>query len=110
MALPADSANLGDDDFADSAGVKIHYVTKGAAPLVVLIHGCPDFWFSWRHQIPALARHFQVVAVDLRGYNRSDQPRGVENYAIDKLVGDVDAVVKHFKHEKATIVGHDWGG
>jgi pimeloyl-ACP methyl ester carboxylesterase len=85
-------------------------VAKGAGPLVVLIHGCPDFWFSWRHQIPALARHFQVVAVDLRGYNQSDQPKGVENYTIDKLVGDLDAVITHFGQKKATIVGHDWGG
>ena len=60
--------------------------------------------------MPALAKHFQVVAIDLRGYNKSDQPKGVENYAIAKLVGDVDAVVKHFKQKKATLVGHDWGG
>jgi epoxide hydrolase 4 len=110
MAFSSDIANLGEDGFADSGGVRIHFVSKGTGPLVVLIHGCPDFWFSWRHQIPALARHFLVVAVDLRGYNQSDQPKGVENYTLDKLVGDVDAVVKHFGHEKATLVGHDWGG
>jgi pimeloyl-ACP methyl ester carboxylesterase len=102
--------DLGTDGFLDSGGVKIHYVTKGNGPLVVLIHGFPDYWYSWRRQIPALAKHFRVVAIDLRGYNRSDQPKGVENYAIDKLVGDVDAVVKHFGEQKATIVGHDWGG
>jgi pimeloyl-ACP methyl ester carboxylesterase len=102
--------DLGKDGFADSGGVKIHYVTKGTGPLVVLIHGMPDFWYTWRNQIPALAQHFQVVAVDLRGYNQSDQPQGVENYAIDKLVGDVDAVVQHFGQKMATIVGHDWGG
>jgi pimeloyl-ACP methyl ester carboxylesterase len=102
--------DLGMEGFADSDGVKIHYVTKGTGPLVILIHGFPDFWYSWRHQIPALAKHFQVVAIDMRAYNKSDQPKGVENYTIDKLAGDVDAVVKHFKQEKATIVGHDWGG
>jgi epoxide hydrolase 4 len=102
--------DLGDDGFADSGGVKIHYVTKGAGPLLVLIHGFPDYWYGWRNQIPALAEHFQVVAIDLRGYNKSDQPKGVENYTIEKLVSDVDAVVHHFKQKKATIVGHDWGG
>ena len=102
--------DLGEDGFADSGGVKIHYVTKGTGPLVVLIHGIPGFWYDWRNQIPALAKHFQVVAIDQRGYNLSDQPEGVENYTIDKLVGDVDAVVKHFGQKKATLVGHDSGG
>jgi epoxide hydrolase 4 len=101
---------LGEEGFADSDGVKIHYVTAGKGPLIVLIHGFPDFWYTWRAQMPALAKHFQVVAIDMRGYNLSDQPTGVENYAMPKLVGDIDAVVKHFKADKAVIVGHDWGG
>ena len=63
----------------------------------------------WR-QMPALARDFHVVAIDQRGYNLSGQPEGVENYSIDKLVGDLLAVVKHFGPGKAVIVGHDWGG
>lgn len=99
-----------EDGFADSAGVKIHYVTEGKGPLVILIHGFPDYWYTWRRQMPELAKHFQVAAIDLRGYNKSDQPKGVENYAMAKLVGDVDAVVKHFKQDKAVVVGHDWGG
>ena len=106
----ARAEDLGEDGFADSDGVKIHYVTAGKGPLVVLIHGFPDFWYTWRAQMPELAKHFQVVAVDMRGYNKSDQPSGVENYAMPKLVGDIDAVVKHFKADKAIIVGHDWGG
>ena len=101
---------LGEEGFADSDGVKIHYVTAGKGPLVVMIHGFPDFWYTWRKQMPELAKHFQVVAVDMRGYNLSDQPTGVENYAMPKLVGDIDAVVKHFKQDRAIIVGHDWGG
>jgi len=108
--LPAPAQSLGKDGHVDSGGVKIHYVTLGKGPLVVLIHGFPDFWYSWRDQMPELARHFQVVAIDQRGYNKSDQPRGVENYALDKLVADVDTVVKHFKASKAVVVGHDWGG
>jgi len=101
---------LGEEGFAQSGDVKIHYATMGKGPLVVMLHGFPDFWYTWRDQMPALARHFQVVALDLRGYNKSDQPKGVENYTVDKLVGDVDAVLHHFKQDKAVIVGHDWGG
>jgi epoxide hydrolase 4 len=101
---------LGDEGFVDSGGVKIHYVTKGKGPLVVMLHGFPDFWYTWRAQMPALAKKFQVVAIDLRGYNKSDRPQGVENYALDKLIGDVDAVVKHFRADKVILVGHDWGG
>jgi pimeloyl-ACP methyl ester carboxylesterase len=103
-------AELGEDGFVDSGGVKLHYVTLGKGPLVVMLHGFPDFWYSWRDQMPELAKNYQVVALDLRGYNKSDQPKGVENYTVDKLVGDVDAVLKHFKADKAVIVGHDWGG
>jgi len=77
---------------------------------LVLIHGFPDFWYSWRAQMPALARDFHVVAIDQRGYNLSGQPEGVESYGIGKLVGDLLAVVKHFGPGKAVIVGHDWGG
>jgi pimeloyl-ACP methyl ester carboxylesterase len=80
------------------------------SPLLVLIHGFPDFWYSWRAQMPALARDFHVVAMDQRGYNLSGQPEGVESYSIPKLVGDLLAVVKHFGPGKAVIVGHDWGG
>ena len=91
-------------------GIKIHYATIGKGPLVVMIHGFPDFWYSWRHQMDALSDKFQVVAIDQRGYNLSDKPPGVENYDMRLLVGDVAAVIKHLGRDKATIVGHDWGG
>src|SRR5437588_11171205 len=110
LAVPMDTESLGEEGFADSGGVKIHYVTMGKGPLLVMLHGFPDFWYTWRDQMPALSRHFQVVAVDLRGYNKSDQPKGVENYRVEKLVGDVDGVLKHFKQDRAVIIGHDWGG
>ncbi len=96
--------------FAENNGVKIHYASLGSGPLVVMIHGFPDFWYSWRHQMEALAPHFQVVAVDQRGYNQSDQPEGVAAYAMPNLVADVVAVIKKLGRERATIVGHDWGG
>ena len=110
LVTPALADEMGEVGYVDSDGVRLHYVTAGKGPLVVLLHGFPDFSYTWRDQMPALAKHFQVVALDLRGYNKSDQPQGVENYAIDKLTGDVASVVKHFQQEKATIVGHDWGG
>src|SRR5207237_4003236 len=91
-------------------GVKIHYATLGEGPLVVMIHGFPDFWYSWRKQMDALSDRYQVVAIDQRGYNLSDKPKGVENYDMRLLVGDVAAVIRSLGKDKATIVGHDWGG
>ena len=95
---------------ASESGVKIHYATLGDGPLVVMIHGFPDFWYSWRHQMEGLADRFQVVAIDQRGYNLSDKPKGVENYDMRLLIGDVAAVIRSLGRDKATIVGHDWGG
>ena len=91
-------------------GVRLHYVTQGAGPLLILLHGFPEFWYSWRYQIPALAKHFTVVAPDMRGYNESDKPSGVANYHIDRLTGDVGGLIRAFHAERAVIVGHDWGG
>lgn len=98
------------DGYANSNGVKIHYVTAGQGPLVVMVHGFPDFWYTWRHQMEALSSQYQVAAIDLRGYNLSDKPAGEENYDMRLLVGDIAAVIKHLGREKAIIVGHDWGG
>ena len=109
-AASSQADELREHGFADSDGVRIHYVTAGEGPLVVMIHGFPDFWYTWRNQMPQLAKNFKVVAIDQRGYNQSDRPKGVENYAAEKLVGDVQAVVQHHGAEKAIIVGHDWGG
>src|SRR5262245_47110260 len=109
-AGPGRAAEMGKSGFLDSGGVKLHYVTAGEGPLLLLLHGFPDYHYTWRDQVPALSKHFTVVALDLRGYNKSDQPEGVENYKIDKLVGDVAAVLDHFKQQKMTLVGHDWGG
>ena len=97
--------------YADNDGAKIHYATAGdSGPLVVMIHGFPDFWYSWNEQIKALQSTHRVAAIDQRGYNRSDKPKGLENYAIPKLVSDVAAVIRDMGEKKAVIVGHDWGG
>jgi pimeloyl-ACP methyl ester carboxylesterase len=96
--------------FADSGGVRIHYASLGKGPLVVMVHGFPDFWYTWRHQMEELSKNYQTVAIDLRGYNLSDKPKGAANYDMKLLVGDVIAVIRHFGQEKAVIVAHDWGG
>ena len=106
----ADESALGKHGYAQSGDVKIHYVTKGEGPLLVMIHGFPDYWYTWREQIPALSEHFQVVAMDQRGYNLSGKPEGLAQYQMEELVQDVESVIKHFGKKKAIVVGHDWGG
>lgn len=97
-------------EFADNDGVKIHFAKIGEGPLIVMMHGFPDYWYTWRDQMEVLKDDFQIAAMDLRGYNLSDQPPGVENYAMKHLMQDVIAVIKACGKEKAIIVGHDWGG
>jgi pimeloyl-ACP methyl ester carboxylesterase len=92
-------------------GIRMHYVTQGneKGPLVVLLHGFPEFWYSWRYQITFLAEHgYTVVAPDLRGYNDSDKPR--TGYDVPTLIRDIQGLIKGLGREKAIIVGHDWGG
>lgn len=98
--------------YADSAGVKIHYAALGdpAKPLIIFIHGFPDYWYTWREQMKVLSKDYYCVAIDQRGYNLSDKPKGGDNYQMKYLIADVIAVIKHLKREKATVVGHDWGG
>ena len=97
-------------EYADSNGVRIHYAKAGAGPLVVFVHGFPDFWYSWHHQMQGLSDEYSVVALDTRGYNESDKPDGVESYDMTLLVADVAAVIRNEGRESAIIVGHDWGG
>ncbi len=97
-------------DYAQIGGVKLHYATAGTgAKLVVLLHGFPEFWYSWRHQIVALSDEYTVVAPDMRGFHRSDKPKKVSDYEIDKLIDDVIGLIHHFGREKAAVIGHDWG-
>ncbi len=98
-----DSAQVGD--------VRLHYVECGSASgnLVILLHGFPEFWYSWRHQLPELGKRFHVVAPDMRGFNLSDKPARIKDYRIEFLVEDVLGLIKHFGKSTAAIVGHDWG-
>ena len=96
--------------YANNNGVKIHYALYGSGPLVVFLHGFPDYWLTWRHQMLALAKSFRAAALDMRGYNLSDKPKGVENYNINRLVDDAAAVIADQGEKSAVVVGHDWGG
>ncbi|MEK7794412.1 MAG: alpha/beta hydrolase [Candidatus Hydrogenedentota bacterium] len=109
-AWPDDLFNRVEHHFAENEGVKIHYVSIGKGPLVVMVHGFPDWWYTWANQMDALSSDFRCVALDLRGYNQSDKPKGVENYAVPKLIADVLAVIKAEGADKVVLVGHDWGG
>ncbi|WP_414575518.1 alpha/beta fold hydrolase [Anabaena sp. CCY 9402-a] len=110
VAAIADLESRVEHGYANNNGVKIHYASLGEGPLLVMIHGFPDYWYTWHYQMEFLAPYYQVVAIDMRGYNLSDKPKGVENYDIRLLLEDVQTVIHHLRREKAIIVGHDWGG
>jgi epoxide hydrolase 4 len=93
-----------------SNGVRLHYVTQGSGDLVLMLHGFPEFWYSWRHQIPEFAQDYKVVALDMRGYNDSDKPKDLAAYRMDELVRDVSGVIRGLGYDRCILVGHDWGG
>ncbi|WP_435196273.1 alpha/beta fold hydrolase [Natronomonas sp. EA1] len=101
-----------DRDRVDVGEVALHYVAAGDedAPLLLLLHGFPEFWYAWRDYLDPLAEEYRVVAPDLRGYNESDRPEAVEQYALSHLRGDVAGLIDALGHESAHVVGHDWGG
>lgn len=102
-----DAVNHG---YASVNGIRLHYAESGGGDkLVILLHGFPEFWYSWRHQLTALAADYHVVAPDMRGYNLSDKPRRVGDYRVDVLVEDVIGLIRHFGANHAAIVAHDWG-
>ena len=91
-------------------GIELHYVEAGSGPLIVLLHGFPEFWYSWRKQIPALVdAGFRVIAPDLRGYNESSKPPHVDDYRLTAVAADIAALIDQ-SGEQCILVGHDWGG
>ena len=111
MAAPAKttSAKL-EDHYARNGAVKIHYVAEGKGPLVVLVHGFPDYWATWKPLMATLsAAGYRTAALDNRGYNLSDKPQGEAAYAMPNLVGDVAAVVAAEGQKSTILIGHDWG-
>lgn len=97
-------------EYITSNGIRLHYVTQGEGPLMLMLHGFPEFWYSWRHQIPEFAKNYKVVALDLRGYNESDKPQQQSAYVMSELVKDVEGVIQGLGYDRCVLVGHDWGG
>jgi len=95
-------------DYIETNQIRLHCVTQGEGDLVILLHGFPEFWYSWRYQIPSLSRYFKVVVPDLRGYNESDKP--ASGYDLDTLSADIQGLIERLGYTQAHIVGHDWGG
>ncbi len=97
--------------FVETNGIRMHYVEQGEDFPILLLHGFPELWYSWRYQIPALANaDFHAIAPDLRGYGETDKPEGIESYDIHHLVGDLVGLLDALGLERTVIVGHDWGG
>ncbi|QIZ70837.1 alpha/beta fold hydrolase [Oxynema aestuarii] len=94
--------------YIETNRIRLHCVTQGEGDLVILLHGFPEFWYSWRYQIPPLSRYFKVVVPDLRGYNDSDKPQS--GYDLDTLSADIRGLIASLGYAKAHVVGHDWGG
>jgi pimeloyl-ACP methyl ester carboxylesterase len=101
-------------EYADVNGVRLHYAKAGSGPLIVFLHGFPEFWYEWKHQIAEFSRDHTVVAPDMRGYNLSSKPAEVSAYAVPALIEDVRALASHLLKttggQKFTLVAHDWGG
>lgn len=110
LATGASAEPAFQDRYAENQGVKIHYTAAGEGPLVVMIHGFGDAWHTWRPLMDALDEDYRVAAMDLRGYNLSDKPKGVAAYAYPQLMGDIEAVIRAEGRSSAIIVAHDWGG
>jgi len=109
LVSPAAAGPRFQDHYAQNGAAKIHYVTAGKGPLVVMLHGFPDYWATWKPLMGALDGRYRVAALDLRGYNLSDKPQGEAAYAMANLIGDVAAVIKAEGQTRAIVIGHDWG-
>ncbi|GFE70720.1 alpha/beta fold hydrolase [Chroococcus sp. FPU101] len=98
------------DGFIQTNDIQLHYVSQGQGKLMLFLHGFPEFWYSWRHQIPEFSQQYKVVALDLRGYNESDKPTELEAYQMSELMKDIEGVIKGLGYDNCILVGHDWGG
>jgi epoxide hydrolase 4 len=115
MTLDLNAPSIGDpvwnSQIIQANGLNFHAVVHGEGPTVLLLHGFPENWYAWRYQIPALAEAgYKAVAVDLRGYNKTDRPENVRDYHVDRLCEDVDGLITALGDEPVHLVAHDWGG
>lgn len=97
-------------EYAELGDVSLHYAAAGEGDLILFAHGFPEFWYAWKNQLEEFGRTHLAVAPDLRGYNLSSKPERVEDYRLEKLIGDIAGLAAHFDKKKFTLVGHDWGG
>jgi epoxide hydrolase 4 len=96
--------------YAKVNNIRLHYATEGAGPLVLFLHGFPEFWYEWRNLLPEIGKDHLAVAPDMRGYNLSDKPAELEQYQMRYLVEDVRALAEQLGQKRFSLVGHDWGG
>src|SRR3984885_5579024 len=99
------------DEYVQVSGLRMHCVTAGKGPLILFLHGFPEFWYEWKNQLVEFGKDHQAVAPDLRGYNLSDKPAELDQYRMSSLVEDIRAFSDHLSHgKKFVLVAHDWGG
>src|SRR5579872_966181 len=98
------------DSYVQVNGVRLHVVTAGKGPLILFLHGFPEFWYEWKNQLAEFGKDHLAVAPDMRGHNLSSKPAEVDQYQMTYLVEDVRALTSHLGDQKFTLVGHDWGG
>lgn len=96
--------------YATVNGVRLHYASRGGGPLILFVHGFPEFWYAWKHQLADFSRDHRAVAPDMRGYNLSDKPADVKAYRAKHLVEDLRRLIDHLGGPPCVVVGHDWGG
>ncbi|NVM19663.1 MAG: alpha/beta hydrolase, partial [Candidatus Lokiarchaeota archaeon] len=96
--------------FVETNGIKLHTMIIGEGPPLILLHGFPDFWYGWKSVIPGLKNDYKLIIPDMRGYNLSDKPKGVDNYKIEILMDDIKGLIESLGLESVFLAGHDWGG
>ena len=99
-----------EEKMIETNGVKLHTVITGEGPPLVLLHGFPDFWYGWKSVISGLKSDYKLIIPDMRGFNLSDKPKGVSNYKIELLIGDIKGLIESLNLGKVYLAGHDWGG
>lgn len=99
-----------EEKYIKTNGIKLHTVIIGHGEPLILLHGFPDFWFAWKKLIPLVKDRFQLIIPDMRGYNLSDRPEGVENYRMELLIEDIHGLINYFNFKSVYLAGHDWGG
>jgi pimeloyl-ACP methyl ester carboxylesterase len=99
-----------EERFIKTNGIKLHTIMIGKGEPLILLHGFPDFWYGWKELVPLIKDKFQLIIPDMRGYNLSDKPKGIENYRIELLIEDIIGIIDQLHFGSVYLAGHDWGG